>query len=184
MSDDLNELIGYQLQSTAYWRRNKAEQFPDDPRNLEAAEELERLAEQIEKLENSEIHKRLRDLCDRFTAVDSGDGWYHISEEISAELRSIGFRTGYETGEQFLKWFCELLEEAHRSLIEDKPSDVDDAVPIPGTFRAGGKRSGRESRRASIRRSGCQGAHGGSREKYVTFAGSSGRLLAKFGGRR
>ena len=131
MSDDLNELIGYQVQSTAYWRRNKAAQFPDDPRNLEAAEELERLAEQIEKLEDSEIHKRLRDVCDRFTAVDNGDGWYHISEEVSAELRSIGFRSGYETGEQFLKWFCEVLEEAHRSLIEDKPSDLDDAVPIP-----------------------------------------------------
>jgi hypothetical protein len=131
MSDDLNELIGDQVQSTAYWRRKKAEQFPDDPRNLEAAEELERLAEQIEKLEDSEIHKRLRDLCDRFTAVDNGDGWYHISEEISAELRSIGFRSDYETGEQFLKWFCDLLEEGHRSLIEDKLSEIDDAVPVP-----------------------------------------------------
>jgi hypothetical protein len=28
MSDDLNVLIGYQVQSTAEWRRRKAEEFP------------------------------------------------------------------------------------------------------------------------------------------------------------
>src|SRR5882757_6110914 len=86
MSDDLNELIGYQVQSTAEWRREKAEQFPNDIRNLRAAEELERLAEQIDQLENSEIHKRVRETTDRFNATDNGDGWYNIREEISAEL--------------------------------------------------------------------------------------------------
>jgi hypothetical protein len=131
MSDDLNELIGYQVQSTAEWRREKAEQFPNDIRNLRAAEELERLAEQIDQLENSEIHKRVREITDRFNATDNGDGWYNIGEEISAELRSIGFHSGYETGEQFLKWFCDLLEEEHRSLVERKLSEIDDAVPAP-----------------------------------------------------
>jgi hypothetical protein len=126
MSDDLNVLIGYQVQSTAEWRRNKAEQFPDDPRNLRAAEELERLAVQIEQLEDSAIHKRVRDKTDRFTAVDNGDGWYEINEDVSAELRSIGFHSGYQTGEQFLAWYCNLLEE-HRSLIKDKLSEIDDA---------------------------------------------------------
>jgi hypothetical protein len=32
---------------TAYWRREKAVKFPDDPRNLEAARELDRLAAEI-----------------------------------------------------------------------------------------------------------------------------------------
>jgi hypothetical protein len=120
MSDDLNELIGYQVQSTAEWRREKAEQFPNDIRNLRATEELERLAEQIDQLENSEIHKRVREITDRFNSTDNGDGWYNIGEEISAELRSIGFHSSYETGEQFLEWFCDLLEEEHRSLVERK----------------------------------------------------------------
>jgi hypothetical protein len=131
MSDDLNELIGYQVQSTAEWRRDKAEQFPNDTRNLRAAEELERLAVQIEKLEGSDMHKRVRDICDRVTAADDGDGWYKISEDVSAELRSIGFHSGYETGEQFLEWYCDRLEEEHRSLIEGKLSAIDDAVPVP-----------------------------------------------------
>jgi hypothetical protein len=50
MSDDLNEKIGYQVQNTAEWRREKAEPFPDDKRNLEAAKELDRLATQTRRL--------------------------------------------------------------------------------------------------------------------------------------
>ena len=44
-SDYLNEQIGYNVQGTAEWRRGKAEQFPDDARNLQAAEELECIAQ-------------------------------------------------------------------------------------------------------------------------------------------
>ncbi len=131
MSDDLNELIGYQVQNSAHWRRDKAEQFPDDIRNLRAAEELERLAEQIEQLENSELHKWVRDIADRVTAADNGDGWFKIGEEISAELRSIGFHSSYESGEQFLEWFCELLEEELPSLVDHNLSQIDAAVPVP-----------------------------------------------------
>jgi hypothetical protein len=66
MSDDLdlNLRIGYQVQSTAEWRREKALQFPDDMRNLRAAEELERLAVEIEALEGSDIHRQISDVHD------------------------------------------------------------------------------------------------------------------------
>ena len=131
MSDDLNTIIGYQVQSTAEWRREKAVQFPNDFRNLTAAEELERLAAQIEKLEGSDIHQRVADIHDRFVAADEPDGWIAIGEDLSAELRAVGFHSGYETGEQFLEWYCGRLEEGLRSLIEDKLAAVDDAVPAP-----------------------------------------------------
>jgi hypothetical protein len=131
MSDDLNLLIGYQVQSTADWRRGKAEQFPNDTRNLSAAEELERLAAQIEKLEGSDIHKRVRDLFDRAIAADEPDSWGEINEAVAAELRSIGFRRGYATAEQFLEWYCDRLEEEHRILIENKLSAIDDGIPVP-----------------------------------------------------
>ena len=39
-------------------------------RNLAAAEELERLAAQIEKLEGSAIHERVRDIFNRCVAAD------------------------------------------------------------------------------------------------------------------
>jgi hypothetical protein len=129
MSSHLNELLGYQVHSTAAWRRGKAEQFPNDPRNLKAAEELERLAEQIEKLDGSEIHKLVREIANTFNATDNGDGWLNITEEVSDELRYIGFHSSYDTGEQFLKWFCDLLEKEHRGLVERELSEIDDAVP-------------------------------------------------------
>ena len=129
MSDDLNMIIGYQVQSTAGWRREKAAQFPDDARNLRAAEELEHLAAQIEKLEGSDTHQRVRDIFDRVLAADDGGDWSDINEAVSAELRAIGFHTGYETGEQFLEWYCGRLEEGLRTLIEAKLSAIDDAVP-------------------------------------------------------
>ena len=61
MSDDhLMKLIGYNVQGTAEWRGRKAEEFPEDTRNLKAAEELERLAAEIETLEHSEIFTVVR----------------------------------------------------------------------------------------------------------------------------
>jgi hypothetical protein len=47
MSDDLNTIIGYQVQSTAEWRQGKGCAIPKRLRNLTAAEKLERLAAQI-----------------------------------------------------------------------------------------------------------------------------------------
>src|SRR5262249_54456253 len=44
---NVEEVIGLQVQETAEWRWRKAEEFPDDPRNLKAAIELDRLAVEI-----------------------------------------------------------------------------------------------------------------------------------------
>src|SRR5215831_7844006 len=56
MSDDPFS-ISDRLESTAEWRRGKAEEFPDDKRNLEAAEQLERLAAEVRALDDTEIDK-------------------------------------------------------------------------------------------------------------------------------
>jgi len=134
MSDDLdlNLRIGYQVQSTAEWRREKALQFPDDTRNLRAAEELERLAVEIEALEGSDIHRQISDvhdsifrLCDEDDNVTSIDSVvWDLNEAVSAELRSIGFHGGYETGTQFLEWYRDLLREKFETLLGE-------AVPAP-----------------------------------------------------
>ena len=77
MSDDhLMTLVGYNVQSTAEWRRRKAEEFPEDARNLKAAENLEQLAAEIEQLEGSEIYQQIRDVQERLNKVgcdDDGD---------------------------------------------------------------------------------------------------------------
>ena len=97
MSDDhLTTLIGNDMQGTAEWRRRKAEEFPADTRNLNAAEELERLAAEIEKLEGSEIHQQICDVQERINRIDDGDLWIEVSpgrvrgtslDRVSRQLR-------------------------------------------------------------------------------------------------
>src|SRR5260370_5677371 len=103
----INEIIGFNIEGTAEWRRRKAEEFPDDRRNLQAAEELDKLAAEVEQLDGSDIHQRilkLVDLAEPYPTI-----WEHLSEEVSAELRSVGFHGGY-TGAGLLEWYHETLE--------------------------------------------------------------------------
>jgi hypothetical protein len=81
MSEYLNVIIGYQVESTAEWRRRKAEEFPDDRRNLVAAEELEQLAAQIDRIAESEpVHQQIAKLHD---SIKDDDAWMHITEAVS-----------------------------------------------------------------------------------------------------
>jgi hypothetical protein len=109
---------------TAEWRRRKAEEFPADTRNLNAAAELERLAAEIEKLEDSEIHQQICDVQKRINRIDEGDLWMEVSQAESEELRSIGFHVSYDTGLQFLEWYRDMLEEKLQECLEK-------AVPAP-----------------------------------------------------
>jgi hypothetical protein len=128
MSDYLNEQIGYEVQCTAEWRREKATQFPDDKRNLRAAEELARIAKQIADLEDLEIEKEIKETHDRLIeaskANDDNEVWTDISDAAHAELRSIGFHAGYAKAEELLKWYHELLQRKLYDLL-------DEIVPIP-----------------------------------------------------
>jgi hypothetical protein len=126
---DINEQIGYQVQRTAEWRRSKAEQFPDNPGNVRAAEELERLAAQIERLARSETHKQICEVQDRLVRTSGGDGdvWADIDTTVSHELRSIGFHNSYETGVQFLEWYRDLLEKKLQDWV-DKIFAVPDPI--------------------------------------------------------
>ena len=124
MSDDLMEIVGYQVESSAEWRREKAEQFPrDSDRNLGAAEELEQLAKEIGALEGSDIHTRVRETLDR---MDADDG-YELDECVSAEIRSIGFNNSH-SGRSFLEWYCEAVEEIIHRRTEHQLEELDDAV--------------------------------------------------------
>jgi hypothetical protein len=125
MSEYLNEMIGCQVGGTAEWRRRKAEEFPDDRRNLVAAEELEKLEAEIDRIGESEpIYRQIARLHDSLNTADDGAAWVHIGEALSEELRSIGFRGGYETGLALLEWYRDLLQEELDEIL-------DEAVPVP-----------------------------------------------------
>jgi hypothetical protein len=126
----INETLMYQVSSTADWRRTKAEQFPEDTRNEEAAELLDHLSEEIDKLDGTEIESRIDALWDRWRELNN-NGAYSVHEKfnelVSAELRDVGFRGGHESGAEFLKWYCDTFEE----LIADCVNDDDDGIESP-----------------------------------------------------
>ena len=82
---------------TAYWRREKAIEFPDDVRNLEAARELDRLAVEIAALEGSKLHVLLDKL------FEDEEGGLIAMPIISEILRQVGFSRRYDTGEELLQ---------------------------------------------------------------------------------
>jgi hypothetical protein len=113
--------------STAEWRWRKAAEFPDDHRNEKAAEELERIAEQIKTLEGSEIHQQIDEACQLLNNLIGHKrncfGWEPIIERVSDELRSIGFHKSH-TGMSLLQWYCNLLRHTAQDYL-------DEIVPAP-----------------------------------------------------
>jgi hypothetical protein len=109
-----------QIEGTAEWRRMKAEEFPDDHRNLEAASELDRLAREINDQVGSDMYRRFEALD---TIVEDNrlyDSSLRMTEWLSDELRAIGFRSSYEDGEEFLKsYYSEFEEEVRQAINED-----------------------------------------------------------------
>jgi hypothetical protein len=101
---ELERLID--LRQTANWRCQKAEKFPDDPRNLKAAELLSALADQLPSLEGSGIHECLIEL---WLAADAED----FTDTVSENLRAVGFYFWPNTA-------IELLEEIARDLDRNK----------------------------------------------------------------
>ena len=128
MSEYLNEQIGYEVQGAAVWRCEKARQFSDDERNLRAAEQLERLAQEIADLEDSEIERDIRETHARLiNAVNANrdyDVWTDIFDSVRTELRSIAFHKDYAKAEELLTWYVKLLQRKLYDLL-------DAAVPIP-----------------------------------------------------
>jgi hypothetical protein len=153
---DINTIIGFQVESTAEWRRQKADQFPDDRRNLDAAEELERLAADIDRLEGSEIHQRIDELISLSGEV--GGGFHEeLTEGISAELRNIGFHGSYDSGAAFLEWYRKNLETLLRDHINSdvstiEPPDLEEQVEHDPAVKAA-KAAVRRSPREGLRRS-------------------------------
>jgi hypothetical protein len=125
------EEIGYQAESSANWRRSKAAQFPEDTRNLRAAEELELLARQIGELKGSEILGQIDEaeesLVTACEASDREDVWTDINEAVSSELRSVGFHGSYD-GVQFLEWYRDLLRETLQGVLAPEPDLHEQAV--------------------------------------------------------
>ncbi len=89
------------LEVQAEWRRQKAEDYPEDRRNIDAADFLSRLAKEVEQLE-----RRNDSLLDRFEQswrrLDDDDGLNFV-EKLNNYHRRIGFWEFPSSGENYLE---------------------------------------------------------------------------------
>jgi hypothetical protein len=76
------------LEATAEWRREKALEYPNDPRNVEAAELLERLVRECLDTDESQQGEHVT----AFVQQCSSHEWGYIElESLNDYLKGIGF---------------------------------------------------------------------------------------------
>ena len=80
----------------AEWRREKAEQYPDDKRHLEAAAIFDRLAATVDAIP--------QDVFRTFSEPDVNDGLLDV-ERWTEMLRDVGFGSSPKTAEEFVRSF-------------------------------------------------------------------------------
>ena len=108
----LIETVALELSAKADWRRDKARQYPDDERNLDAAELLDRLAGEVLVLDRSPAATAFEE---DYEAVFSGEDQDRHREIIRlwSEYRSgIGFRHFPDAGEGVLQDMIALAKSA------------------------------------------------------------------------
>ena len=89
--------LAEELLSTAVWREGKADEYPDDDRNLPAAEHLADLARQILALPDDD--PRLLRMASAVQAIIDGNGELAATSEIT---RTIGFSGGFPSLDELL----------------------------------------------------------------------------------
>jgi hypothetical protein len=63
IQSDILTFLADDLEHTAEWRRQKAEEYPNDDRNIQAAEIMERLAEEIRSRSGLDNHAAFIRTC-------------------------------------------------------------------------------------------------------------------------
>jgi hypothetical protein len=89
------------LEQNASWRREKADQYPNDHRNVIAAEILERLMEEVGKLNKDSLLLRQLEKIDE-ELLEITDDLFSLSGDLSDYHRGIGFHSFPESAEEYL----------------------------------------------------------------------------------
>jgi hypothetical protein len=117
--------LAQELFSTAVWREGKAAEYPDDDRNLRAAEHLAGLARQILALPDDD--PRILRIEDAVQAIADANGELPTTSEI---IRTIGFSWGYPSLDDLLDHY---VQEHKRELEQLKryvaDTEGDGAMP-------------------------------------------------------
>jgi hypothetical protein len=93
------EMVALELSEKADWRRVKARQYPDDERNLDAAELLDRLAGEVLALDGSAAGEAFEDA---YEAAFSGGDAREVLRRWSEYRSEVGFKRFPDSGEDVL----------------------------------------------------------------------------------
>lgn len=96
------ELVTMEFIEKAHWRRGKARQYPDDERNLDAAELLDRLAREVLSLSDSPTAKAFEEAHDAIFSMENRDQEMTVMLLWSDYRSGIGFKIFPDTGEKVL----------------------------------------------------------------------------------
>jgi hypothetical protein len=99
------ELIALELEGTPFWRFQKDIEWPDDQRNADAANLLERLAREVRELTGSHVHVKLSRIAKKL-----GDA--SVIEEVNEYRRRIGFSAFPSSGSKYLENLIEIYEQS------------------------------------------------------------------------
>lgn len=97
------ELTAVELSEKADWRRQKARQYPDDERNLDAAELLDRLAGEVLVLEGTPPALAFEAAHDAVFFDEDRDRTHEVMRLWSEYRAGIGFRLFPDNGEAVLR---------------------------------------------------------------------------------
>jgi hypothetical protein len=101
----LRELLELNFDAAAGWRFRKAEEFPDDERNMRAADELEHLAKTVNQIPEK-VMEDYAQLCAR-----------NPTEVVTVEQflrKAIGFRESFSAAEAFVERVIDLQADPGR----------------------------------------------------------------------
>jgi hypothetical protein len=111
--------LGKYLREQAAWRRSKAEEYPDDDRNVRSAEALDALAEYVDKIPDD---VRVRYLADHHLLESAALG----GEKTHRQVARWGFDRGTIAAElqhHFLSELCAFAAQDAYELIRDNRED-------------------------------------------------------------
>jgi hypothetical protein len=100
------------LEGTAYWRRQKAIEYPKDKQNESAAALLRSLEAQVEALDGSPIGITFCQFHDVIFAGDDLDRPEEVSRVWSDYRNDIGFRNFPSNGDEYLKELMKIASAA------------------------------------------------------------------------
>jgi hypothetical protein len=160
----LEDLI-FKVEGSAEWRANKAKQYPDDIRNINSAQSLERLAEKLRALpDNDENVVAYEAAMDRLVDSDANQtsngelvehenayiGRFGFDRYKQGEIDPAGFLSGLtETYQEWLNEAQERIAEEDREQAYERAKETADDAAKEAAHEAAKEAAGKAAEEAA-----------------------------------